>query len=93
MNKLLSVVMDYRMVRTLTCFANDTERLVFDVKLVNFDLGEFQKEFNVPSENPKYDCFKVGAKNLPFLMGYLPDSVAINWDFNSFSYFVEAVES
>ncbi|MDN3649557.1 hypothetical protein QWZ13_11665 [Reinekea marina] len=39
-----------------------------------------------------YDCFGVGVANLPFLKQYLPDSIAINWDFNSFSYFVEAVE-
>ncbi|WP_435407039.1 DUF7683 domain-containing protein [Reinekea marina] len=84
--------MNYRMVRTLTCFTNETERLVFDVKLVNFNLGEFQKEFDVPKENLMYDCFGVGVANLPFLKQYLPDSIAINWDFNSFSYFVEAVE-
>ncbi len=85
--------MEYRIIRTLTCYLNSNERIVFDVQLQGFDLQKFQIEFNVDSENPMYDCYEVKVVNLPFLKQYLPNIVGINWDFNNCAYFIEAVEN
>ncbi len=85
--------MEYRLIRTLSCYSNKNEQLVFDVQLQNFDLGKFQIEFHVGEGNPMYDCFTISAKNLPFLKSFLPLSIGINWDFNNYSYIVETVEN
>ena len=62
-------------------------------QLEGFDLNEFQKEFGVDPCNPMYDCYEVKVANIPFLKRYLPKLVGINWDFNNYAYFVEAVEN
>ena len=85
--------MEYRLIRTLTCYLNEDESLAFDVHLESFDLGAFQKEFKIESDNPMYECYPVRVANLAFLEGYLPRNVGINWNFNKFSYYVEAVEN
>ena len=85
--------MDYRIVRTLSCFSNKSEALVFDVRFENFDLELFQGEFNVSKDNPMYDSYPIMVKNLPLIKDALPSGVNINWNFNDFSYFVDAIES
>ena len=85
--------MEYRLIRTLSCYSNKNEQLVFDVQLQNFELDKFQVEFRVDKGNPMYDCFPVSAKNIPFLKSFLPLTVGINWDFNNYSYMVEAIEN
>jgi len=85
--------MEYRIIRTLTCYSNSNERIVFDVQLQNFDLVEFQKEFLIDENNPMYDSYELKAKNLPFIKAFVPSTVGIYWDFNNYAYFVEAVES
>ncbi len=85
--------MEHRLIRTLTCFSNTDERLVFDVQLQDFNLQDFQKEFKESSDNPMYDSYEISVKNLPFLKTYLPKSICINWDFNKYAYFIECVEN
>jgi len=85
--------MEYRLIRTVTCYLNQDESLVFDVRLEGFDLPKFQAEFGVGASNPMYDSYSVTVQNLSFLKSYLPNTTGINWDFNKFSYFVEAVEN
>lgn len=85
--------MEYRLIRTLSCYSKNDEHLVFDVQLQGFDLSKFQKEFCVSNDNPMYDCFPVSVKNIAFLKSYLPPNVGIDWDFNHYSYMVEAIEN
>mgnify|MGYP003638761915 CR=1 FL=1 len=85
--------MEYRIIRILTCYSSVDEKIVFDAQLEGFDLNEFQKEFGVDPCNPMYDCYEVKVANIPFLKRYLPKLVGINWDFNNYAYFVEAVEN
>lgn len=92
-NESVSLPMEYRLIRTLTCYLNEDESLAFDVHLENFDLSAFQKEFQVGSDNPMHECYLVRVTNLPFLKEYLPRNVGINWNFSKFSYYVEAVEN
>lgn len=66
--------------------------MAFDVWLDNFDLGLFQKEFQVASDSPMYDCYPVGVANIPFIKKHLPRNISINWNFNKYSYYVGAVE-
>ncbi len=85
--------MEYRLIRTLTCYSNSDERIVFDVQLEKFDLAGFQKEFGIEENNPMYDSYEVKAKNVPFTKLFVPSSIGINWDFNDYAYFIEAIEN
>lgn len=85
--------MEYRLKRTLSCFDNQTEKLVFDVCFEKFDLRSFQSEFDIAKDNPMYDSIKVKVKNIPFIKDSLPSFISINWNFNDYSYFVEAIEN
>jgi hypothetical protein len=85
--------MEYRLIRTLSCYSNKDERLVFDVQLNGFKLKKFQEEFCVNKDNPMYDCFPISVKNIPFLNSYLPTEVGINWDFINYSYVLEVVDN
>lgn len=85
--------MEYRLIRTLTCYSNTNEKIVFDVQLEGFELHKFQSEFGVDSNDPMYECYEVNVGNIPFLKQYIPKVVDINWDFNNYAYFIEAIEN
>jgi hypothetical protein len=43
----LNGIMEYQSIRTLTCYSNSDERIIFDVQIEEFDLSGFQKEFGI----------------------------------------------
>jgi len=45
-----------------------------------------QQEFNVPKENPMYDCWKIDILNLAFLKSSLNQDI----DLSKYDYFIEA---
>ena len=88
-----NTMMEYRLIRTFTCYSNTNDKVVFDVQIKDFDLEEFQIEFGVNTNNPMYDSYEIKAGNLPFIKQYLPESISINWDFNNYAYFIEVIEN
>ena len=85
--------MKYRVRRTLSCFDNQSDKLVFEVCFEEFDLELFQSEFDVSKDNPMYDSFPVKVENIPVIKEALPSFLNINWNFKDYSYFVEAIEN
>lgn len=85
--------MEYRIIRTLTCYSTSDERMVFDVQLQGFDLEKFQREFEIDGSDLMFDCYEVKVSNLPFLQEFIPSAVGINWDFNNYAYFIEAIQN
>ena len=85
--------MEYRLIRTLTCYSNTDEKIVFDVQIKGFELDKFQVEFGVNADNPMYDSYELKVGNIPFIKQYLPESIGINWDFNNYAYFIEAIDN
>ncbi len=79
----------YKVKRYITEFSEETEELISEHDLVDFELSKFQKEFNEPnSENPMFDCYEVKPENIGFLKNYIANEP--DWDFVNKSYFVEA---
>ena len=75
--------------RLINVFSEETEEYVQEIKLKEFDLKAFQKEFGIlDAANPMYDCYQIKEKNINFIKKYLNESVV--WDFKKYSYFIEA---
>lgn len=75
--------------RILRVFSNETELAVWELPINGFLLPAFQAEFGVADpNNPMYDCWPVKPENVPFLEHYVTN--LHGWDFDRFSYFVEA---
>lgn len=68
--RALNGIMEYKLIRTLTCYSNSDERIAFDVQLEKFDLAGFQKEFGIEENNPMYDSYEVKVKNVPFIKSF-----------------------
>ena len=81
------------MIRILSCFKNDDDKLVFDIKFDEFELELFQKEFKVSKDNPMYESYSIKENNIPFIKTVLPSAININWNFIDYSYFVETIEN
>ena len=74
--------------RFVSEFDNDSDELVADHELRDFDLPTFQREFGVSSDNPMFDCYPIRREQVGFVSMYLEQPVS--WDFDNRSYFVEA---
>lgn len=79
----------YNVRRYITQFSNETEELIAEYDLSDFELEIFQNEFGESNpENPMFDCYQIRELNVPFLKSYIDKEP--NWDFSKNSYFVEA---
>ncbi len=71
--------------RVLTVFSNPAEEFVTEYALPAFNLEEFRKWFNEDGDALMYQCYVVAPKDVQFLVSYLPEPVA--FDFNRYCYF------
>lgn len=74
-------------VRLLRWFEKDPgDRLVGEAVMLNAELEELQALFNVPSDNPMYDCWPVEPAQAPAISAL----AAVPVDLSQFDYYVEA---
>ena len=75
--------------RSITQFSNQTEEYLGEYLLNSFDLPLFQEKFEeTDSNDPMYSCYPVREIHISFLSSYLDEK--IQWDFEKYSYFLEA---
>ena len=80
--------MEYKVRRYITEFSEETEELIAEHELSDFDLKKFRHEFG--EDNPDQGmitCYQITESNINFLEKYLASP--IDWDFKRSSYFVE----
>lgn len=72
--------------RVLRWFDRESDELVGSAPLRGIGLPTLQQMFDVPSDNPMYDCFPVTPSQASQLQAY----VDVPIELNRFDYFVEA---
>ncbi|MCY9826088.1 DUF7683 domain-containing protein, partial [Vibrio chagasii] len=79
----------YKVRRYIAEYSEETEDLVAEHELLDFELDAFKKEFDEANpDQPMFGCYPVLAANTDFLNPLLVKP--ISWDFDKSSYFVEA---
>lgn len=79
----------YNARRYIAEYSEETQFLMAEYHLADFDLSKFQQEFDEPNPNdPMFDCYAITLENISFLKPYL--NIEPKWDFVKNSYFVEA---
>ena len=77
-----------KIIRYITEFCNLKETLLSEYEISNFNLSDFQHEFDENDlNNPMYDCYKVKESNTSFLKKHLIKEP--KWDFESKTYYLE----
>ncbi len=75
--------------RFIAEYSEETEELIAEHELSEFDLCKFKAEFGEENpEQPMFGCYEIHEPNISFINKYI--SQPISWDFNNSSYFVEA---
>ena len=72
--------------RMVYWFDKASDSFVGKAELHDITLLELQRMFNVPADNPMYDCWPIYAEHLGALMPHL----AVPVDVDRYAYFVEA---
>ncbi|MBK1879690.1 DUF7683 domain-containing protein [Pelagicoccus mobilis] len=73
--------------RLIRWFENDgSDTLVGEAPLSGPTLSELQELFEVPTDDPMYDCFPVAEKHRVFIESH----ASLSLDFDRFDYFLEA---
>ena len=72
--------------RYLRWYVKVGDAAIGDEDLEGINLKELQCLFNVPSDNPMYDCWEVNNEHLRVLQSHVRHSI----DLGKFDYFVEA---
>jgi hypothetical protein len=79
----------YKVRRYIAEYSEETEELVAEHELLDFELDAFKKEFGEANpDQSMFGCNPVLAANTDFLNPFLVKP--ISWDFDKSSYFVEA---
>tara|TARA_B100001989_G_C24528971_1_gene460422 strand:- start:1188 stop:1451 length:264 start_codon:yes stop_codon:yes gene_type:complete len=82
----------YKVRRYIAEYSEETEELMAEYYLSDFDLAAFQKEFYEPDpKNPMFNCYPITADNLSFIRNYIENEP--DWDFENKSYSVEAFQA
>lgn len=80
---------DYGVYRLIRVFSNRTEKQIGEVELISFDLSAFQDEFCLnDKENSMFDCYRIEPGQIEFVENFI--QLPIAWDFEEYSYFLEA---
>lgn len=74
--------------RWVRVFSKPDGAFVTEIQFSRFSLPDFQKKFAVAPDIPMYDSYPVLPDSAEFVQGYLRDKV--DWDFERYSYFLEA---
>jgi len=75
--------------RQISEYSKVSEELMAEIELIEFDLDDFQREFEVRvSSNPMYDSFLIAEAQTAFVEKYI--SLAIKWNFETSYYYLEA---
>lgn len=72
--------------RILRWYEKNWDTSIGDEDLNAISLNELQNLFDVPSDNPMYDCWEVKEEHSEILQKYVHHLI----DLNEFDYFVEA---
>ena len=72
--------------RYLRWYEKVGDAAIRDEDLEGINLKELQCLFNVPSDNPMYDCWEVNKEHLRVLQSHVRHSI----DLEKYDYFVEA---
>ena len=75
-----------KVLRTLTWFDKTGDDLIGEVRLRGATLPALQKLFNIPAENPMYDCYPVAPEHVALLQRWAD----LRIDLDKYAYFVEA---
>lgn len=71
--------------RVIVLYSNETDFLVDHVH-IDILLAVIQKIFDVPADNPMFDCYEINSKNAHLFDPF----VKIDYDFERYSYMLEA---
>ncbi|MCB1682694.1 MAG: hypothetical protein H6858_04715 [Rhodospirillales bacterium] len=76
-----------KVVRLIRYFEKEGDDLVGEISLPQdkLNLGELQKLFHIPSENPMYDCYRITNQNVKFFQNLIRHE----FDFEKYEYFFE----
>ena len=77
-----------KVIRIIRCYNRINDELVSEFDLDYFDLQKFQSHFSISTDNPMYDCYPIGLKDISFIEEFL--GKRIKWEFVLYAYFVEA---
>lgn len=69
-------------VRVITTFNKADESYLGEFRLNEFNLSEVQRIFNVPKENPMFDCWEITEES--------SDYFKRKFDFKNHIYYIEA---
>jgi len=75
-----------RVARVLASYAKDSGELVNEYPLRGIGLDRLQCLFDVPRENPMYDCWIVGHQHAAALQAFVSGPI----DLDRFDFFVES---
>ena len=79
----------YNVRRYIAEYSEETEELIAEHELIDFDLNKFKIEFGeINPEQPMFGCYPISPSNISFLEKYLGNE--LKWDFQKSSFFVEA---
>jgi len=75
--------------RLIRIYSNKTELVVSEIEVRFYDVAKFQKLFNVSDyKNPMFDCYEITEEITQEIETHM--SSVPNWDFEKYSYYLEA---
>ncbi|WP_456077465.1 DUF7683 domain-containing protein [Endozoicomonas gorgoniicola] len=69
----------------VTCFSNETEKLINEFPLSGVPLSKMQSLFGRPSEDPMYYCYPIDEEKAAFFQRFF----GIEFNFDQYCYFLE----
>lgn len=81
--------MDSDLIRSITCFDSSNDELIFEVYVQIESLDFFRTLWKIGEDNEMYNCYKIERYQLPHVKKLIPESIAISWDTDKYSYFLE----
>ncbi len=78
--------MEDRVARVLTSYAKDSGELIGEYPLRGIGLDRLRCLFDVPRENPMYDCWAVDHQQAAALQAFVSGPI----DLDAFDFFVES---